>query len=552
VFTVTNAGGVATNVLWNRLQAATEEMYDVAGRLAFSISIREWNDVATAVMDADARAVWMSKRSVPVLSGSISGSTQEIFDQYLDTAEVQPGDVIVTNDPWLGGGHLSDFVVITPVFFGGDLAGLVGAVGHVGDVGGLMGAWGTDAEDFYEEGLCVPPMKIYEGGEENEVLFEMLRANVRIPDRVIGDIEALVSANEVGATYYREALEEFGPATVDRVTADIIDRSESALRDAIGSVDDGVYEHVFPFSFDDQTLEIHSELTVDGRGLYLDFDGTSEQVRGGINCPVRNVVAIVGYVIKCFTIPEVPFSDGVLRPIEIAAPDRSLVNPTKPHGTDARSVTYSRVADSLIRIFGELFPEKALTESAQLQLFNFNGVVDDQSFVAVASAIGPFPARSLRDGLNAKLFTSNAKNVPIEVFEQYCPIRIVSTNLLPDSEGAGRFRSGFAQQIEFVNPTDRPINVSIVSRKADRPPAGLSGGYEGVAASVDKVNGEAETPENGRTVIEPGAKIVAHTASPGGFGDPRERSDEAIERDIRHGFLSADRAREIYGFDPSS
>ena len=215
---------LATQVLWNRLQATADEMYDAAERLAFSFSIREGADASTAVMTAEGDAIGLSAQSVPVLSGALSRTTRIILDEHFPPETLEPGDTIITNDPWIGGGHLSDVVVLNPVFQGGDLVGITGTLGHTDDVGGARGGWSTDSEQVFEEGILIPPTKLYEAGERNDAIDAMIRGNVRIPHQAMGDIEALRSGNTLGEERLQEVVSEYGRETFDRVTDEVIDR----------------------------------------------------------------------------------------------------------------------------------------------------------------------------------------------------------------------------------------------------------------------------------------------------------------------------------------
>ncbi|GAA0253662.1 hydantoinase B/oxoprolinase family protein [Haladaptatus pallidirubidus] len=539
-----------TQVLWNRLQATAEEMWDTAGRLAFSISIRDWNDTSTAVMTPAGDAVGLSSRSVPVLSGAISRTTRLILKDYFPPETLESGDVIITNDPWIGGGHLSDVVLLKPVFVGDQLVAFAGALGHVGDIGGLMGGWGTDAQQYYEEGLAIPPLKLYNAGEINEAVESFIRGNVRIPDQVIGDIEALRSATMVGANRICELVTDRDIEFFAATTGEILDRSEQAMRNRLADIDDGTYEHELSFSVGDLDVTIQVAATIDDDEIHVDYTGSSEQVTGGINCPYANTHAVTQYIIRCMTEPSTANAEGFFEPISITAQEGSIVNCTRPIATDARHITYTHVEDCLVQALGQAIPEKAVTESAGLQLINFNGEdADGNPFIGVNAPFGPFPARAAKDGMGAVDFPYNGKNVPIEIFEQYVPVRVEENSFVPDTEGAGKFRSALANRMVFRNLLDHEINISVTSNKDDHAPAGFDGGQLGVKATAFSSSSEKDIPTNGRVIMEPGETLTFDTATPGGYGDPRERDRERIERDVRLGFVSLESARETYGYD---
>lgn len=542
-----------TKVLWNQLQATAEEMWDTAGRLAFSISIREWNDASTAVMTADGESIGLSSRSVPVLSGALSRTTRMILDEHISKADLQAGDIVITNDPWIGGGHLSDVVLLKPVFYEGELIAFVGALGHVGDIGGMMGGWGTDATQFYEEGLQIPPVKFYEADERNESVASFVRGNVRIPDQVMGDIEALRSATTFGATRVREIVNEHGTGFFDATTDDIVERSERAMRNKITEIEDGTYENELSFSVADIDVTIAASVTVDGDDIRVDYSGSSDQVEGGINCPYANTHAVTQYVVRCMLEPSTSNAEGFFVPIEISAPEGSIVNCTRPVATDARHITYTHVEDCLVQSLGQALPGKAVTESAGLQLINFQGEDDDgDQFIGVNATFGPFPARAESDGMGAVDFPYNGRNVPIEIFEQYVPVRVEENSLVPDTEGAGERRSAPANRMVFRNLLDENINLSVTSNKDDHRPAGFAGGLPGVKADADSANEDTDVPTNGRVVMESDETLTFHTATPGGYGDPSDRDEDLVERDLRMGYITPERAAEVYGYTGSS
>lgn len=539
-----------TKVLWDRVQATAEEMWDTAGRLAFSISIRDWNDTSTAVLTADGEAIGLSSRSVPVLSGALSRTTREILDDHISKDELQEGDILITNDPWVGGGHLSDIVFLKPVFDEGDIVAFVGSLGHVGDIGGMMGGWGTDATQFYEEGLQIPPMKFYEGGERNEAVTSIIRGNVRIPDQVMGDIEALRSATTLGANRLEEIVSDRGRSFFDATTDDIVKRSEQAMRNKIATVEDGTYENELSFSVGDLDVTIAATVTIEDNSIKVDYSGSSEQVDGGINCPYANTHAVTQYIIRCMLEPSTSTAEGFFAPIEITAPEGSIVNCTRPVATDARHITYTHVEDCLVQALGQAIPDKAVTESAGLQLVNFQGTDDDgNQFIGVNATFGPFPARAEKDGMGAVDFPYNGKNVPIEIFEQYVPVRVEENSLVPDTEGAGRRRSAPANRMVFKNLLKKSVNISVTSNKDDHQPAGFAGGDPGVRADATSSDEEKDVPTNGRVTMEPGEELTFYTATPGGYGDPTERADELVERDLQQGYITPERAADIYDYE---
>jgi N-methylhydantoinase B len=539
-----------TQVLWNRLQSTADEMYDAAERLAFSFSIREGADASTAVMTADGDAIGLSAQSVPVLSGSLSRTTRKVLGEYFPPEDLEPGDTVVTNDPWVGGGHLSDVVVLNPVFVDDELVGITGALGHTDDVGGSRGGWSTDAGQVYEEGLLIPPTKLYEAGERNDAADAFVRGNVRIPHQAMGDIEALRSGNTLGERRLTEVVEEYGRETFDRVTEQVTDRSERALRDRLVDLPDGTYESEVSFAVGDLDITIAVAATIDGDDLFVDFDGTSDQVDGGLNCPFGNVITVTEYIVKCMLVPDLPNSEGYFRPIEVSAPEGSVLNCDRPAATMGRHLTYSQAEDALIRALGQIVPEAALSEMAGIQLAPFSGQDENgEEFIAVSGTAGGMPARADKDGTPGVFFPYNGKSTPTEMFERYSPVRWETTELIRDREGAGEHRSGPAMRVAVHNPTDRPVYYSLTSGRSDERPDGFRGGQPGRPATVSSDAVDDVSP-NGPGVLHPDETLTFTSATPGGYGDPKERDPALVDRDVRLGYVSEERAREVYGHDP--
>lgn len=542
-----------TQVLWNRLQATADEMYDAAERLAFSMSIREGADASTAVMTAAGDAIGLSAQSVPVLSGALARTTRIVLDEHFPPETLQPGDSIITNDPWIGGGHLSDVVVLNPVFHEDELVGITGSLGHTDDVGGNRGGWATDAVEVFEEGLLIPPTKLYEAGERNDAIDEVIRGNVRIPHQAMGDLEALRSGNTVGEARLEEVLEEYGRETFEAVTADVIDRSEAALRTELADLPDGTYEQRVDFELAGFDVTIQVAVTIDGDDLIVDFDGTSDQVEGGINCPFGNLVSVTEYVVKCMLVPDLPNAEGLFRPIDVSAPDGSILNCDRPAATMGRHLTYARAEDALMHALGEVIPEAALGQMAGAQAAPFSGQDEfGHEFIAVGGAGGGMPPRADKDGIPGMVFPYNGKSTPLEMFERYSPLRYVEGGLIPDQEGAGEFRSGPAMRAAFHNPMDKPVYFNLTAERTDEPPKGFQGGKPGRCAAVASSIEGKDVPPNGPGILEAGETLTFTSATPGGYGDPEDRDPALIEADVRHGYISAERARDVYGYDPDS
>jgi N-methylhydantoinase B/oxoprolinase/acetone carboxylase alpha subunit len=353
-----------------------------------------------------------------------------LFEDRFDRAELAEGDVFVTNDPWLGGGHLLDVVVVSPVFFDGELVGFAGTLGHVNDIGGRSGAFTADAAQVYEEGLLIPPVKLFESGEKNQAVEDMIRANVRLPDQIVGDIEAMWSVNNIGASALCDIIDTYGLESYQQATDDILARSERALRAEISEIEDGKYESEYSFSIpevetNDGRLRIEVTVTVDGGDIHVDFSGTSNQVPAGVNVPFTNIQSVTEYIIRCMTVPDIRGSSGLSEPITITAPSGTIVNPDRPAATEARHLTYYPAEYCLVKALGEALPEQLVTDfTAGFQVFSASGKTEaGEEFIGVGMGCQTAPARATGDPpKNIMHFPGNAKIVSVEMIEQYVPI----------------------------------------------------------------------------------------------------------------------------------
>lgn len=547
----TGVSSLEKEIIGTRLQTAAEEIWDATTRLAFSIAMRDMKDASTSVMTPEGTAISWSQRNVPALSGNVSRTTRIILEEHIPPEDIHPGDVIVTNDPWIGSGHLPDMSVITPIFHDGELAGFAGTTGHLQDIGGSPGGWSTDSTQFYSEGVLVPPIKLYERGERNDAVETMIRSNVRIPDTVMGDIEAMRSGNAVGAERIRETVEEASVDAFVEVTEAYLQRSEERLRNRIRELDDGTETGDISFSLAGHDLVFEVELTVDGSDIVVDTTGSSEQVEAGINIPFTNTRSVTEYVVTSMLIgSDVAKTEGVFEPIEIVAPEGSILNCERPFPTLSRHVTFGRYEALLMKLLGRFVPDQAISEFGGVHVNTFTGIDENgQEFVSLFPLASDIPPSKGKDGEPGVFFPYGGRWVPIEVFEQYCPVRVERNTFAPDTEGAGEYRSAPAVEFSVHNPSDVTVVIVSVAENADHNPAGFEGGLEGKTDTVSSSVEGRDVPVDGRIELQPGETLTFSPASSGGYGDPEDRDEDLIERDVRYGYITEERAREVYGHE---
>jgi N-methylhydantoinase B/oxoprolinase/acetone carboxylase alpha subunit len=548
-----NVDELETQVLWNRLHATADEMFETARRLSFSLSIQSGGDASAAVMTPDGKAIGISDDSIPVFAGALSRSTQIILEEHFPPSELAEGDIIITNDPWIGGGHLSDFLVLNPVFQDKTLVGLTAMFGHTDDVGGNPGGWSTDDEQVFQEGVLIPPTKFYAAGKRNDTVEAIIRNNVRLPDEAMGDLEALRSGALVGEERIQEAVSEYGHETFVGVTDEILDRSEQVLRERLAELPDATHEEQMQFEIEGFPLTVSLAISIDGDDIYVDFEGTSDQIPAGVNCPFGNIRSVTAYIMKCMLVPELLNAEGIFRPLNISAPEASIVNAQRPIATMARNTVYSRVEDLVTQVLSQFVPGAGLPGMGGIQISAFNGQDPrGNPFMCISVNRSGFPPRADSDGDPGVFFPYNGTQTPVEVWEQYTPLHWVETSLVADTEGAGEYRSSPAMRSTIRNPMDQEVHSNLTSDRGGQAPAGIRGGHDGKPSTVESSIEDKTVPVNGATVLEPGEEQSIISATCGGYGDPTDRKAEYVEDDILKGLVSESRAREVYGYEPNA
>ncbi|MBM3775856.1 MAG: hydantoinase B/oxoprolinase family protein, partial [Acidobacteria bacterium] len=430
--------------------------------------------------------------------------------------ELHPGDVLITNDPWLVSGHKHDITVVTPVFLGRRLVAFTASNCHTVDIGGRI--FSAGAAEVYEEGLQIPRMKLFEAGRRNETLFRIIQENVRSPELVLGDLLAQVSANETAAQRVVGFLREQRLATIDGLSAAITARTARLMRAAIRRVPDGVYRDRVSLDGFDLPLEIQVSVQVKGERVVVDFAGTSAQVPKGINSVLNFTEAFTRYALKCLLAPESPNNDGSFAPIEVRAPLGSIVNARYPAPVGGRHLVGLYIPGIIFGALACVVPQRVVAESSVLSAMTFSGRDGrDRPYVFTFFSSGGMGGRNGKHGLDATAFPSNVANVPVEVMEQGTPLVVTRRELIAESAGAGRFRGGAGQRIGLRLRGGQPANVSCMVERTEAAPRGLLGGKPGRVAAV-LLDGKAIDPKRG-FVLNPGQELVLETPGGGGFGE---------------------------------
>jgi N-methylhydantoinase B len=549
---------VTQQIVGNALASIADEMATTIFRTAHSTVVRDGMDFSAAICDADGETVAQGV-TVPFHLGSVPHAMSTLLARWGD--ELRPGDVFVMNDPFDGGIHLQDIFVFKPVFFDERLIGFATTTAHHGDVGGrLPGSSACDNTEIFQEGIRLPWLRLYDRGRPVETVFEVIRANVRIPRMTLGDLAAQVAATSVAERALRELAALHGPDRLAHLMTALIDYTERLVRQEIGSWPDGTAtftDYLDSDGIERRDVHVTATLTIDGDEITADLTDAAPMVRGSLNSTRSFIQACVYQAVRCALSVEIPNTSGAFRPIHVLTTPGTIAEVVMPGASSMRGVTGFRVLDAVNGALAQLVPDRvpAAGEGGNtLAIFGAERGDDEGRFVFYELVVGTWggtPEDDGNDGLTNP--ASLAANVPVEVAEAEFPIRIERYGLVPDSGGAGEHRGGLA--IERVWRCLTPDTSLIVrSDRAAHPPYGLWGGAPGALSSnvLLKVDGsETALPSMFSTTIDEGNVYVHRTAGGGGWGDPRRRDPARIAEDVADGKVTAEAAERDYGWTPS-
>ncbi|MBI2931890.1 MAG: hydantoinase B/oxoprolinase family protein [Planctomycetes bacterium] len=543
------ADPVTTQVIRYRLESIADEMGYTLVRTSRSTVIKEIMDITCAVFDRDGRTIAQGHHAPMLLTG-FEITMRELVRRFNDWEE---GDVVLSNDPYLGGQHLTDLQTFSPVFFKGRLEGFVGSIAHHSDVGGSApGTVAGGLTEIFQEGLRLPMVKLCRAGREVDDLFNLLRANIRVPDKTLGDLRAQVAAGNVGVRRLQETFTRYGVETVEAATATLMEQSERRIRESLKEVRDGTYtgeDFVDDDGIEDKPIRIVVNVRKKGDSATIDFEGTSPQVRGNVNCPIATTHAAVYYALITVLDPHVPPNSGCYRPFRVEAAPGLVVNPLLPAAVQARTNTSQKISEATFRALARALPGKVTAGSHGNIMTNaFSGYLPGtrRRFVCIdiqGGGCGARPSKDGRDGQDSHL--ARFMNTPVEAEELEHPIRIERYEFIADSGGAGRTRGALALRRDI-----RALTEMTFSRYADRqkfPPFGILGGKDG-AMGATYINGE-RAKSKGIDTLKAGDVVTLCTPGGGGYGDPRERDPERVRRDVRDGKVSQDAAKRNYSLE---
>jgi len=542
---------IRLEILWRRLVSIVDEADASVARTAFSSLLRDAHDYTCMFTDSRGQELVQGTFCTPGQAGAMALGVKNIITS-IPLADYRPGDVFIVNDPWLLAGHLNDVCVLSPIFFKEKPAAFTACVFHHADIGGWVA---SDNREVFEEGLFIPPLKLYDAGELNQSVMELIRWNVRTPEEVTGDIRSQVAANHVCAQKVIEMMTEEGLDTLDDLADEIIGRTEKSMRSAIAGIPDGVYPYGGLIEGTGNRDDIHINLAVSVKGneLNVDFTGTDPQVNWGVNVVYNFTYAYVFMAIKSAFDPDIPINEGAIRPVSMTAPEGCVVNCRFPAAVAARMQVGHFMTEMVFKALAAATPDNIIAGSggtpAQTNIM-YGKRADGKPWHTMIIRGGGLGASSRMDGHHCAIFPANGANTPVEILESDTPLIVSARELVCDSGGPGQRRGGIGRKMVLEVPQgprapQAPTTIAVQAGRFIYPPEGLFGGESGARARFLRNNTKADP--SGLTFCENGDTISFYSAGGGGYGDPLERDPLAVVQDVRLGYVSLDKARTDYG-----
>ncbi len=532
---------ITLEIQWQRLVNIVDEIDNAVIRTSFSTIVGESHDFGCALMDAEGSGLAQAQWSPPQFCTMLPRTTKAMLQRF-PVNTLKEGDVLATNDPWIGSTHLPDYNLISPVFHKGRIVAFLGTVAHVSDVGGHLGD--LEAQDMFMEGTRVMPNKFYAEGKVVPMIEEFIAANCRVPNMVLGDLHAIVGTHRIGIQRMQEFLEDYQMADIDELASEILARSEQALRTEIRALPNGQSDYTVTADGYLEPFTLNVQLAIRDDEIHMDFEGTSpQQWHSAINAAFNISYATAVYPIKAMLAPHIFNNDGLIR---MTAPEGSIVNCTFPAPVAARAKVIKHIPPLIFGALADLMPKSVIAAAGGI--FPFHVVGRDERFGQHAVHMlphGGLGATHDADGLLPTAYPHNSTVTPTELIEIQCPILMTHKNLIQDSGGPGQFRGGPGQEIGLRALSEQGTTLTIRPDLMKYPAEGLRGGKSGSAGDVI-LNGEPMrrfVPHQFRK----GDEVILRVPGGGGYGSPLDRRREDVHRDVALGLVSAGQARKVYG-----
>ncbi|MEW2914655.1 hydantoinase B/oxoprolinase family protein [Leisingera sp. JC11] len=537
-------------VMWNRLLAVVEEQGQTLIRAAFSPIVRECGDISAGIFDVQGRMLAQAVTGTPGHINTMAEAVMHLRERF-PVEVMKPGDIYMTNDPWLASGHLNDFLLMMPAFKNGKVVGFTSCTSHLVDLGGL--GMGPEGSDIYDEGLLIPPCKLVDEGEPNALLMDIIRANSREPIANEGDIYALIACCEAGVKRLVGMMEEFGIDDLDALGAYIIETSRRGTLEAIAEVPEGVYRNVLRMDGYENELELHATLTVGKDGMHVNFTGTSGCSSKGINVPLNYATAYTVFALRCIVGPDIPNNAGSLEPFTVDGPKGCILNAQRPVPVAMRHTLGQVTPDLVLGCLHQALPDQVPAEGAScmfdLPMRHAPEVARDggRGFAIEPVHNGGTGARPHADGLSATAYPSGVYGSQVEITEAVAPVIMWRRELRPDSGGAGKYRGGLGQRIEMTASNGAPFIVFLSVERLKFPALGRMGGLPGAPGRIRFRDGGQDIPGKGELRVEADDYLIFETPGGGGFGDPSERDRQALALDVKRGLVTEEGAAAYGG-----
>jgi N-methylhydantoinase B len=541
-------------IMWNRLIAVVEEQARIMIRTAFSTTVREAGDLSAGVFDLHGRMIAQAVTGTPGHVNSMAESVGH-FLKKVPIESMHPGDHYITNDPWLGTGHLHDLTVVSPAYYQGKIVGLFANTAHVIDIGGL--GMGPEGRSVFEEGMYIPIVRCFDRGKPNDTFFDFIRAGSRLPVELEGDIYSLCACNDAGARRLVEMMDEFELDGLDELAQFIFDNSLRATRAEIARLPEGTFSSEIWSDGYEEPVRLAARMQILRDSIEVDFAGTSGLSSRGINVPPAYCRAYASFGIKCVVAPDIPNNWASLTPFRMIIPDGCILNAPHPYPVSVRHVIGHLLPDLMMGCLHQAVPDRVTAEGASAlwnpplrggsavsgQARGNKPVIGDFEIITFNS--GGTGARPTQDGLNATAFPSGVRTMPVEATENVAPIIIWRKELKPDSGGAGRTRGGTGQIMEIGTKGDLEFSVNASFDRIAHAPKGRDGGRDGAPGVVKHKSG-VTLRTKGYQVIPDGDRLILELPGGAGMGNPSTRDPELVARDVRDGLVSTENARSIY------
>ena len=533
---IDDKNNIQNQVMWNRLLSVVEEQGQTLVRTAFSPIVRECGDISAGVFDLEGRMLAQAVTGTPGHVNSMAESVKHFINHFpLNT--MFEGDIFITNDPWMGTGHLNDFVLTTPCFKDNKIVGLFSCTSHLTDIGGL--GVGPDATDIHMEGLYIPMLKLADKGVMNKTLLKLIGQNTRQPVETEGDVYSLAACNDIGCKRLVEMMKEFKIDNLKKLSDFIYDKSLSAVENEIKKIPNGVYKNSMMIDGFEKDIKLEAKLKVSDNFISVDYTGTSDKSKFGINVPLSYTKAYTCFGLSCLVSAEIPNNAGSLKPFEIDAPIGSILNAPYPAAVCARHIIGQMLPDVVFGCLEKAIPEKVPAEGAScLWNITFRGKTDrgpnNNSLFAVTAVVnGGTGARPNKDGLSATAYPSGVRGTPVEINEAVAPLLFLKKEYNPGSGGKGKFNGGSGQVIEIKSAIDEDMDLLASFDRIKFPARGRSHGENGNAGQVS-IKNKRKLNGKGTQVIKAGEILQIFTPGGGGLGDYSYRDKELIETDIEN------------------